>query len=326
MSHAMVLAAAIAKLMAALSVALLYLLLAEIAGDLRVAVGLALVFAFATPHFPIHAGGLWTHNVAMPLTITAMLLIVARDGRHAWAASIPLGLAFVTRPTTAPVIGLLTAYVARQRPRALPVHAAIGLAIFVVFVAWSVYMYGTALPPYYKGYHVGWKPRMQINGPTADSLLGNLVSPNRGLFVFAPILGFSLWGMALAFRSTDERAALLRTLTFVVLVHWLMISSIVLWWWAGWSFGPRNFMDVLPALMVLCVPAVEAFGRLPRARRAAVATAGTAALAWSLFAAVHGATSEAPHRWNYEPVPVETRPERLWAWTDMQVLRGTRWE
>jgi hypothetical protein len=322
-AHAQVLAAAIAKIVAAFSVALLFLLLAEISGDLRVALGLSLVFAFATPHFPIHAGGIWTHNLAMPLTIVAMLLLAVRDGRHAWAAAIPLGFAFVTRPTTVSVIALSTLYVAWHRRRSLPAFLAIGLVIAGMFVAWSRYMYGTLLPPYYLGYHVPWAPRMVVRGPMGDPLLGNLVSPNRGLFVFAPILAFALWGMVRAFRYDARHAPLLRFVALLVVVHWVMISSIMRNWWAGWSFGPRNFMDVLPLFVVLCVPAVQAFAELSGARRAVVGGAATVALAWSLFTAVHGATSQAPHLWNAQPIPLQQRPERIWDWRDMQVLRGT---
>jgi hypothetical protein len=326
LAHAMPIAGEVAKVVAALSVALLFLLLSELTQGVGLALALSLVFAFATPHYPIHAGGLWTHNVAMPLTIGAVLLLVVRDGRHAWAASIPLALAFVTRPTTTPVIALLTAYVASHRPKALPRYLTIGLVAAVLFAGWSRYMYGTLLPPYYLGFHVPWRPRMQVNGTQLPALVGNLVSPNRGLFVFAPVLAFSLWGMVRAFRSGDRHGALLRTLSLVVVTHWVMISSIARSWWAGWSYGPRNFMDVLPSLVVLLVPAVEGFTRLPHARQAVVATAAAVAIAWSLFAAVHGATAEEPHQWNAYPVPVQERPERLWDWGDLQILRGTRWQ
>src|SRR5262249_34739136 len=134
---------------------------------------------------------------------------------------------------------------------------------------------------------------------------------------------FSLWGMVRSFRTDEPHATLYRTISLIVVAHWLMISTISpRAWWAGWSFGPRNFMDALALWVVLLVPALDGLAELSPRTTALVAPIGGAALAWSLFAAVHGALSPAPIYWNSMPIPVEERPERLWDWHDMQILRG----
>jgi hypothetical protein len=323
MAWAMVVAASCAKVVAALSVALLFLVLAEVSGRIGVAFGLALVFAFATPHYPIHAGGLWTHNVVQPLLLVALLLIVLRDGRYAWLASLPLAFAFVTRPTTA-VAGLfLSGWIVVRRPRVAPAYVLLALAVLVPFFAWSRYMYGALLPPYYVGVHTQSGRAMSVTGFAPWALLGNLVSPNRGLFVFAPVVAFALWGMVRAVRRPGRHAGLLRLLAVVVVVQWVVISSIARNWWAGWSFGPRNFMEAFPLWIVLLVPAIDGIAALPARSRRFVAGAGGVALAWSLFVAVYGANAWEPHVWNAQPVPIQERPERLWDWRDMQILRGT---
>src|SRR6185369_5431606 len=155
------------------------------------------------------------------------------------------------------------------------------------------------------------------------ALVGNLVSPNRGLFVFVPVFLFSVWGVLEALRSSRRQAALLRALAIVVVAHWLMISSIGSKWWAGWSFGPRNFMDVLPLFVVLLVPAIDAFGELSARARVAVGSVASLAVAWSLFVSIYGANAMAPHVWSFEPFNIDRHPERLWEWHDMQILRGT---
>jgi len=305
-------------------VALLFLLLATITDRVGLALALALLFAFGTPHYPIHAGGLWTHNAVLPLVLVALLLLAVRDGRHAWSAAIPLGLAFITRPTTAPLIAVLSVYVLVRHRRQAPAYALIGLAIAGIFCGWSQYMFGTLLPPYYRGFH---SPRatiaMGLGRDPSAALVGNLVSPNRGLFVFVPVFLFSVWGSVHAFRSSGRHTALLRALAIVVVAHWVMISSVGTRWWAGWSFGPRNFMDVLPLFVVLLVPAIDAFGELPARARAAVGSLASLAVAWSLFVAVYGANVMAPHLWNSEPVNIDLHPERVWKWRDMQIMRGT---
>jgi len=323
MTHAVFLAGSIAKKLAAFSVALLFLLLAILTDRNRLALGLALLFAFATPHYPIHAGGLWTHNAVLPLVLVAMLLLVVRHGRHAWSAAIPLGLAFVTRPTTVPLIALLSVYVALRHRRQAPVYAFLGLAIAGIFCAWSQYMYGTLLPPYYRGFQTQSPTGITGNPVPSEALLGNLVSPNRGLFVFVPVFVFSLWGIVHAFRSGIRHTVLLRTVAIVVVAHWVMISTLCGKWWAGWSFGPRNFMDILPLFVVLLAPAIDALGRLPARARAVVTTLAALAVAWGLFVAVYGANAMAPHLWSAQPLDIDLHPERLWDWHDMQILRGT---
>jgi hypothetical protein len=155
------------------------------------------------------------------------------------------------------------------------------------------------------------------------ALVGNLVSPNRGLFVFVPVFLFSVWGMVEAFRSSGRHAVLLQALAIAVVAHWVMISSISSKWWAGWSFGPRNFMDVLPLFVVLLVPAIDAFGEPPARARAAVGSVASLAVAWGLFVAVYGANAIGPQSWNFQPLDIDLHPERLWDWHDMQIMRGT---
>ena len=321
MARALWMASIAAKVLAAAAVALLFLLLVDLTGRVGLALGLALVFGFATPHLPTHAGGLFTHNAVIPLLLLALLFLVHEGGRHAVRAAPVLVFAFVTRPTCVPAILILTLYVAGRHPRVLPRFVLVGAAGGAAFAAWSLWMYGTPLPPYYWSYdHTS--PYVMSLGRFADGLAGHLVSPNRGVFVFAPILGFAVWGMYLTSRPAAPHPWLYRTLSLIVVTHWVMISVMARKWWGGWSFGPRHFVEMVPLLVVLLVPAVDAFRTAPRAAQAVLAPVAVAALGWSLFVAVHGATSPAPIAWNYEPSNVQHHPERIWDWNDLQVLRG----
>jgi hypothetical protein len=325
MAHALRIASVVAKGLAALSVALLFVLLVTLTDSPWTALGLALVFGFATVHLPIHAGGLFTHNAVIPEILVALLLLVQRDAARVALAALPLAAAFVTRPTCAPGIACLRIYVARHRPDAWRRFALLAGTLALLFVGWSVWMYGALLPPYYVSYD---RTAPYVMSPLrfAEGLAGHLVSPNRGLFVFTPILGFSLWGMARVLRSRAPLAPFYRTLSLAVVAHWLTISIMARKWWAGWSFGPRHVVEILPLLVVLLVPAIDAFRASPRLVRALVTPIGAAALAWSLFVAIHGATSPAPQAWNASPESVDEHPERIWDWHDMQILRGTAWQ
>ena len=320
MAHALAIAAIVAKVLAAASVALLFVLLVELTGRRSLALALALVFAFATVHFSIHAGGLFTHNVVIPLLLIALCLLVQRDVGVVAASAVPLAAAFATRPTCAPVIALLAVHVARHRRHAFPAFALLGTAIAALFVGWSLWMYGMPLPPYYVSYdHTA--PYVMSVGRFAQGLIGHLVSPNRGVFVFTPILIFSVWGMARALRSRTPDTALDRTLALAVLAHWIMISVLARKWWAGWSFGPRHVVEIFPLLVVLLVPAIDAWRASSRRTRTLVAPLAAATLAWSLFVAVRGATAHGPISWNRLPENVDEHPERVWDWRDLQILR-----
>ena len=320
MAHAFAIAAIAGKVLAALSVALLFVLLVELTRAPWLALGLSLVFGFATVHLPIHAGGLFTHNAVIPLLLAAMLLVVRRDGRDAAWAAVPLALAFVTRPTCVPAVVVTSAWIARHHPAAFPRFAFLGGTIGVLFVGWSLWLYGTPLPPYYTSYdHTA--PYVMSIGRFVQGLVGHLVSPNRGVLVFTPILAFSLWGMARTLRSHGPHAAFYRMVALIVVVHWVMISVMARKWWAGWSFGPRHLVEMLPLLVLLLVPAIEAARASSRRVQALLAPPVAMALAWSLFVAIHGASSPAPGAWNSTPSNVDDHAERVWDWRDMQVLR-----
>src|SRR5207247_10839248 len=70
--------------------------------------------------------------------------------------------------------------------------------------------------------------------PLRDGLAGLLVSPGRGLFVYSPVLLFSLWGFLRMWR--DGPAAFQPLAVGVVLVV-LVVSKWFLWW-GGHSWGP----------------------------------------------------------------------------------------
>jgi len=150
-------------------------------------------------------------------------------------------------------------------------------------------------------------------------LAGHLVSPNRGLFVFSPILLLALVGMIVQVRRRTIDA--LDIAVLVVLGAYFVAISLAGQWWAGHSFGPRFTTDVLPLLAYFAMPAVLAIVEsLPRARVANLAIVALLA-AWSLFAHFRAATTWDVWAWNGTPVSIDERPERAWDWSDLQILR-----
>jgi hypothetical protein len=107
----------------------------------------------------------------------------------------------------------------------------------------------------------------------------------------------------------------LRWLSIGVALH-VLVHAKFAEWWAGYTYGPRYFTDVLPALVIFLVYGLIPLWRLHVVRALAVALAlyGIVVQAIGVYAA--------DDTWNRDPVPLETRPDRVWDWSDLQIVRA----
>jgi len=316
LSKNLAIAAASAKLLAALSVALMFLVAWELTGRNRLAsVVMALLFGFATSHFSAHAGGLWSHNVTVLAFLAGLYLIVARNGQFSSLSAVPLAVGYIARPDFGIVVVVMSLYVFLELRRAFLAYAALGLSVLAWFITWSYSAYAQWLPPYYLTQRLG--------SPTFwEALAGNLISPNRGLFVYTPIALFSVYGGYLAFKERRTTPSLLRYIFVVTGLHWIAISCFP-HWWAGYSYGPRFFCTILPALILLLVPVLRKYPSLQSTRqRLALVTVFGVLAAVSTFIQIRGATAEDVQLWNALPVSVDSDPQRIWDWRDWQPVRG----
>lgn len=91
-------------------------------------------------------------------------------------------------------------------------------------------------------------------GETFDWLKPELLkfwfSTNNGLFVYAPILLFSILGVVVLFKENRKQA--IQYILFFLLISYVFSS----WWcwWYGCSYGSRNFVEYLvPASIPFCL-------------------------------------------------------------------------
>jgi hypothetical protein len=280
------------------------------------AVACALIFAFCTPAWSTASRALWQHGPSM-LAIFGALYLLERgrdDPRAVQLASIPLAFAYVCRPTNAIPAALFTAAVALQYRRFLLRYCLWGLLVAVPFLAFNRAVYGAWLGPYYR------PSMLAAPADMAGPLAAVWLSPSRGLLVFSPVLGFSLYGAALLLRRRELGwigAAALAS----ALLHGIVAARF--WcWWGGHSYGPRLLSDAVPFLCYLLVPVVSlAVAQWGQRRRRGLLAALTLASALSFAIHLRGATSWQPHAWNSSPVDVNEAPGRAWDWTDPQFLR-----
>lgn len=307
---------AIASVLVALGASIMFLVGIHSGLDAAGALLLAVTFAFGSAAWSIGSRALWQHGPSM-LLLAAALYAFVRGRSRPWitsVASLPLAFGLVVRPTNGIALGILTGYVALAQPKALWAYLLGIVLVMGPFISWNYAHYGRAISPYYL-------PSGQPAGAPGDFplvLLGHLVSPSRGLFIVSPVFLFSLVGFA---TYAGQRDSLGCAIALVALIQLLVVSSAGQWW-AGHSYGSRFLADLTPFFCYGLIPPIRWI--LSRASRTATALGGAFALLllWSALAHGRAATTWDVWAWNGEPISVDDRPDRVWDWSDIQMLRG----
>lgn len=237
--------------------------------------------------------------------------------RHVLLGAAGLALAGGARMETTPAIAVLLIGLAVRLGvrRALPAFLIVGGTAAVMMTAQRAW-FGSVL---------GAKMILQTSGFDAHSVtstisdepwtgaLGLLLSPSRGLIIFSPIVLVPLIGLPRVLRQRDHAGG-----------HWWTAAAILQFvcyacysmWWGGHTYGPRYLVDALVPL----TPAATAGMTWVAARRWRQ-IAGAVALCWSVVVAATGAFYYPHDRWNTDPADVDRYHERLWDWSDPQLLR-----
>ncbi len=298
-----------AALIAAATVAVMFAVARRLSTRLWVAYATAFVFAFGTQAWGIASRTMWMQTPSILCLALALLyaLRIAESPRWSFALGAVLALGYFVRPTNA-VLFVVFAIWMLVVHRAMLARFAVGAAVVVsAFAVANVVLYGQLLQPYFRA------SRLDITSTAIQALLGNLVSPSRGIFVFVPVTILA----ALGFRLRAKRGTLTSLDVAVVATlvgHWISVSCF--WnWTGGWSYGPRFMADVVPLMMWFFPPILEA---LALSRNALLIGLATLVIALSVGIQARGAFIERTATWNWEPRFLD--PARVWDWTDPQFL------
>lgn len=307
----------IASLYTAAAVACIFLVALVATRSWGAAIAAALILAFGTSAWSVASRVLWPHGPSMlALAATLLFLELGRENkRYVPFAALPLALAYVIRPTNCVSVVLLTLYVLVRHPRKFLFFLLCALPVALVFFGYSYWIYDAPLPPYFDAnrltFPIYWR----------ESLLGNLFSPARGLFIYSPFLIFCFYSAWLKLRA-KAFSGLDATLWLIVILHCAVIVSFPDWY-GGHSYGPRYLSDMLPFLVYLLLPTLQRMGfwlKRESAGDVVLAVIFTFLVGWSVFVHYRGANEEATWRWNAEPVDVNVATERLWDWQHPQFL------
>lgn len=306
----------IASIFAALSAVFVFLVVSK---KLKPGTSLLLVgtYAFATSIWSTSTRALWQHGPsALMLAIALFILSKAEDDdKMAQYASLPLVFGFFIRPTNAIPLVIISIYTFFKYRKYFKKFVFWGFMMSFPFIAQNLITYDTLLPIYYL------PKRLSKGGSSTflEALVANLISPSRGLFVFSPVLLFSIYGIYKSFKNPKNHF-LNFCLSISILIHWIAISKFS-HWWGGLSYGPRFFCDLMPFFALLLVPFMKDYFESAKGKRVIWIVCFLVLLGWSVFVNFRGATTWDVYEWHNSPVSVEIAPERIWDLSDPQFLR-----
>lgn len=224
-----------------------------------VAVALAIglgtpLFAFSTVLFP--------HVPSALLLLAATLLVVG--GRRPALAGFLVALGAATNYLLVPAAAILLAVPLLRRSW----RDAAGFLLGAIPPAALVAVYQLAafgspfrtsidtMDPRFVSSDARWLGVFDL--PRLDALAGITISPYRGLFWVSPVLLLALVGAWRLWRERRETAML--ACSAVISVFFLLVNASFNGWEAGFSFGPRYLLPIVPLLGLLLLEA----DRVPR--------------------------------------------------------------
>jgi hypothetical protein len=309
-----------ASILTAAAAALAFLTARRFMPPVRAAL-LAASLGLGTGYWSTVSQTLWQHETAIFGLSLAVYGFTSPQPRFAQLVMIGLGLSLAgtSRPQLAPAVTVLLAGVAARcgwRPALAPL--AMTAASASALIAANVLWFGDPLGamPLLEALHPQVHATERTFDVTAGGLPGLWISPNRGLLIFSPIVALAAGGLSAAARGGWQSD--LRWCALAAGAQYFLYGSYAVWW-GGHTFGPRYILDVLPLLTPM---AANAIGQR-RLGRAATAAIGVM-LAWSIVVAGTGAFVFPNERWNLMPEDVDRHHERLWDWSDTQIVRAWR--
>lgn len=262
----------------AFSAVILYMLCLRLGFSQKKAAAAALVFALASP-----AAAYAKFDFAQPLAslfllLTFLFLLKARDNGtlNLVVAGVSFGIAILVRPELlifTPIL-LLAVFFLWSQPGAKPIptftHQIKNLLGFtlpvIVFSLINQYINYLRFGSWFS---VGYSPSSDFSFDPkifATALIGNLISPGRGIIIFFPLSVLSWIGLRKLFHIDRWMAWVLTSFIFGSLLLYSAWKD----WGAGISWGPRFFIPILPYLTLLAFLGFDALEKWPKSSRAAL--------------------------------------------------------
>ena len=247
--------------LAALLACLFYSLLCRLDVPLRVSFAASLVLVFATPVWP-YTGTLFSEIWTALLLLAALAFFeqAIRPGQAGiygvvgWGVC--LGLAVMSRPNHVVAVGvfavafLLAPLSKPRRIRQVVLLGAITTLFLGATLALNYLHFQDVFQFGYAEQVEGGKILTDFSTPLHLGLYGLFLSPGKSLFLFAPLVLLAMLGLPLLWRQSRPLAAVCGG---CVTAYALFLGNHTQWE-AGYSWGPRYLLPVVPLLLVGMAP------------------------------------------------------------------------
>lgn len=213
---------------------------------------------------------MWDGVLCTLLIILALFFLLefrnSRSLRFYIYCLILLGLAFITRPTTVLVafamLGLVTTFVVRgcelllSRTLQVTKHLLLAGVIFLPFTLWQLYYnwLRTGSPFVTTLASSGWGLTIGSFDGFVQGIVGQLFSPGKSIFVYAPLLILSF----LLYPSFHRRHRQEAWFALILTVMWFSLHASLVFptdkynffWTGDWGWGPRYLLTILPIMFL----------------------------------------------------------------------------
>jgi len=238
-------------LISALSVVFIYLACRYISSR-KIAVMSALIFAFATSTWSISSMSLYPHGMSELLLAIMIFLVIKNESCHStWIIiflGICSGLYLFNRPSDSLLLLPIIGYVFWYHREKIGHYLIAGFLSGLPFLIYNVLLFHNPFGGYSQ-----IASRLSLDTTIIFNFLGLLFAPNRGLFVFTPILLLAILGF---WHIKDNNKPVCRFLegSIIAMALTVLVYASFDDWQGGEMYGPRYLTCVLPYLIVgLCI-------------------------------------------------------------------------
>jgi len=185
------------------------------------------------------------------------------------------------------------------------------------FLLYNFYYFGNLF-----GGYGSFLQAFSIDTKNLISFAGLLISPSRGLFIYSPILIFSIFGYIKSRKIENKNVKNLFHFFGIAILTQILIYSFFNVWWAGGSYGPRFLTGMLPGLFIFLGLYIEEIHiNIKPKKNLFIIFIFSILLIWSIFVQIVGAFYYPNGDWNGSP-NVDLHPEKCWYWNDTQIMRS----